>query len=191
MKSSKGVISKIICKLATIKFKNRLNSHGKNIHVSRLNTFEGLENVDVGNDFSSGDFLWLAAYSMYNNYKYTPKIVIGNNVKLSRNCHIGAIGEIQIGDNVLFGSNVLVSDHSHGETVLAEIPRVQMPLVSKGAIKIGNNVWIGDNVCILSNVTIGENSVIGANSVVTKDVPPNSLAVGVPAKVIKQLGEKI
>ena len=58
-------------------------------------------------------------------------------------------------------------------------------IVSKGKIVIGNNVWLGNNVCVMPGVTIGDGVVVGANSVVTKDVPPYCVAVGVPAKIIK------
>lgn len=56
-------------------------------------------------------------------------------------------------------------------------------------VKIGNDVWVGAGATILPGVTIGDGCVIGAGSVVTKDVPANSLAVGVPAKVVKRLNE--
>ena len=60
-------------------------------------------------------------------------------------------------------------------------------LISKGPVKIENNVWIGEGACILPNVTIGANSIVGANSVVTKSFPTNSIIGGVPAKLIKEI----
>ena len=65
---------------------------------------------------------------------------------------------------------------------------LKRPLVSKGGVVIGDNVWICDNVCILSGVTIGNGAVVAANAVVTHDVPPYTMVAGVPAKVIKSLG---
>ena len=62
-------------------------------------------------------------------------------------------------------------------------PRLRQ-LVSKGEVIIEDNVWIGNNVCILGGVRIGMGSIIGANTVVTKDIPPYSIAAGVPAKII-------
>jgi acetyltransferase-like isoleucine patch superfamily enzyme len=53
-------------------------------------------------------------------------------------------------------------------------------------VRVGNNVWIGYGACILRGVTVGDNSIIGTNSVVTKDVPPNSVVAGVPARVIRK-----
>jgi acetyltransferase-like isoleucine patch superfamily enzyme len=67
------------------------------------------------------------------------------------------------------------------------IPPTQRSLFSKGPVKIGNNVWLGNNVCVMPGVTIGDGAIIGANAVVTHDIPPYSVAGGIPAKVIKQL----
>ena len=66
------------------------------------------------------------------------------------------------------------------------IPPNERPIISKGKIKIGDNVWIGEKVTILAAVTIGEGAVIAANSVVTKNVAPYTVVAGVPAKVISK-----
>ena len=99
------------------------------------------------------------------------------------------INKIIIGDNVLTGTKVTITDNSHG--IFSEhdlfFPPELRTLQSDGPVIIEDNVWIGDKVTILPNVIIGRNSIIGANSVVTKNVPPNSVAVGIPAKVIKSL----
>lgn len=116
-------------------------------------------------------------------------------ISIGENCHFGegnfvtSALNINIGDNLLTGSNVLISDNSHGETSLPDItiPPIERELKCKGAIKIGTNVWIGSNVCLLSGVTIGDGAVIGANSVVTHDVPANCIVAGVPAKIIKEM----
>jgi len=103
--------------------------------------------------------------------------------------HIGCTNKIVIGDNVLIASRVYITDHSHGEVTIdaLNIPPNFRPIISKGPVIIEDNVWIGEGVCILSGVTIGKNAIIGANSVVTKNVSPNSVVGGVPARVIKQL----
>lgn len=182
------LFKKLANKIHSMIFRHKLLQHGKRVNVSCHNIFEGLRFVSIGDDFSSSDGLWLAAYKKYREYTYAPSVRIGNNVHFSRNCHIGAINKIIIEDNVLIGSNVLINDHAHGETILSESPRVQMPLISKGPIIIKKNTWLGDNVCVMPNVTIGENCIIGANTVVTKDVPPNSVVAGVPGHVIKTMG---
>lgn len=123
----------------------------------------------------------------YNVSKY--KIEIGNGVTINWDCHIGAINHVKIGNGVLIGSRVLITDHQHGEITsdaLRESPG-RRKLWSKGPVVIKDNVWIGEGVCIMPGVTIGENSIIGANAVVTKDIPANCVAAGNPARIIKSL----
>lgn len=125
----------------------------------------------------------------YNSSKY--KIEVGNGVSINWDCHIGAINKVKIGNGVLIGSKVLITDHQHGKINFEalKLPPEQRKLWSKGPVIIKDNVWIGEGVCVMPGVTIGENSIIGANSVVTKDIPANCVAAGVPAKVIKELRE--
>ncbi len=144
--------------------------------------------IRVGNCFTSGPGLRLEAWDEYKGNKYFPEIQIGNNVSLNYNVHIGAIKRISIGDNVLVGSNVVITDHSHGD-LSKEIAGTfkDQPLHSKGEVVIEENVWIGENVSVLPGVTIGRNTVVGANSVVTCDVPESVVVCGVPAEVKKRI----
>ena len=64
-----------------------------------------------------------------------------------------------------------------------DIPIVQQPLMSKGGVHIGNDVWLGANVIVNDGVTIGTGAIIGAGAVVTKEIPPSAIAMGVPAQV--------
>jgi len=88
------------------------------------------------------------------------------------------------------GSNILIIDHNHGNPRKLFPGRTfrEQPLVSKGPVKIGNNVWIGENVCILPGVCIGDNAVIGAGSIVISNVERNSISCGAPAELIKKIG---
>ena len=152
---------------------------------------QGFKNITIGKNFSSGKNFRIQAISKYCSFEYSPQIVIGDDVTINPNCQIVAVNKISIGNNVLLASNVFISDHSHGSIKFDDIatpPALRM-LESKGNISIGDNVWVGQNVSILPNVSIGRNSIIGANSVVTKDVPEYSIAVGIPAKVIKILSK--
>ncbi len=154
----------------------------KNYLIGINNTFSGLENVRIGYNFVSDDNLWLATYTKYGIYTYNPKIEIGNNVSISKNCHIGAINSIKIEDNVLIGSNVLIIDHSHGNGEISNTPVISQRLYSKLGIYIGKNVWIGDNAVLLPGTYLSDNCIVGANAVVNGKFEKNSLVVGVPAK---------
>ena len=80
-----------------------------------------------------------------------------------------------------------LEDHGDNSFEQLSIPPADRPLFIKGEVRIGNNVWIGRNVCIMPGVTIGDGAVIGANAVITHDIPPYSVAAGVPAKIIKKI----
>lgn len=129
----------------------------------------------------------------WNENENEPQIIFGNNCLIRRGSHITALNSIIIGDNLLTGTNVLITDNSHGKTDFESlrIPIRGKRIVSKGGVIIGNNVWLGNNVCVMPGVTIGNCVIIGANSVVTHDIPDYSVAVGIPAKVIKQYSSEI
>jgi acetyltransferase-like isoleucine patch superfamily enzyme len=143
----------------------------------------------IGKGFNCDQRLRLDAFDYFLGVKFTPELLIGDNVSIQKDCHIGVINKVVLGNNVLIASKVYISDHSHGKVIAEELncsPASRM-LFSKGPVIIGNNVWIGEGVVILPNVTIGENCIIGANSVVTKSFPENSVIGGNPARIIKTL----
>jgi len=161
---------------------------GENVIVQYPYLISGQQNIEIGDNFRALSQFRLQAITSYGNDKFNPSIHIGKNVSIESNCHIGAINEIIIEDNVMIASNVFISDHFHGKIIIDDLKIApdKRSLTSKGSIKIEKNVWIGDSVCIMPGVTIGENSVVGANAVVTKSIPANSIVAGIPAKVIKQ-----
>ena len=120
---------------------------------------------------------------------FSPSIIIGDDCLIGEYNHITACNKITIGDGLLTGRYVYIGDNSHGELSweFASVPPLQRPLISKGEVIIGKNVWIGDKATVLSGVQIGNNVIVAANSVVTKDVPSNTIVAGVPAIVVKQL----
>ena len=131
----------------------------------------------------------IECWERYIDQYFSPSLIIGNNCRIGEYTHITAINKIEIGDNLLTGRFVIITDHSHGDVSKfdAGIPPASRKLNSKGKVVIGNNVWLGDKVSVLSGVNIGDNVIVGANSVVTKNIPSNCVVAGIPAKIIKQL----
>lgn len=162
---------------------------GKNCHISYPAYFHGKNKIKLGDNIVIGRHSRIETYSPENNESNNPKIIIEDNVNINWYSHLGAINKIHIKQNVLIGSYVLITDHSHGTTSQLHQNPLSRGLVSPGPVIIEEDCWIGEKVSILPNVTIGHNSIIGANYVVTHDIPPYSVAVGCPAKVIKQLYE--
>jgi len=109
---------------------------------------------------------------------------VGRNVFVNQNCTFYDLGGLDIGDEVMIGPNVSLITSGH------PVPPAQRraSVVAK-PIVIEKNVWIGAGATIIGGVTIGENSVVAAGSVVTKDIPPNTLAGGAPAWVIRSIVE--
>lgn len=154
----------------------------------RADKLIGLQHISVGEHTELGRHIRLTVWQQPHTTA-TPSITIGKRCRIGDYSHITAINGITIGDDILTGSNVLITDNAHGLTHASQltIPPRQRPLVSKGKVAIGNRVWIGNNVCIMPGVTIGDGAVIAANSAVTSDIPPCCLAAGTPARVVKRM----
>ena len=149
----------------------------------------GEKQIVIGNSTHLGSHIVLGCWKQYGEQHFSPSIAIGNNCNIGEYNHITACNKITIGDGLLTGRFVYIGDNAHGGLSWeeAETPPIKRRLASKGEIKIGRNVWIGDKVTILGGVTIGDNVIVGANSVVTRDIPNNCVAVGMPAIVVRQL----
>lgn len=163
----------------------RFKSCGEKLSLASPVYMSDEKYMTIGRNFKAKPGLRMTCIGKYNKVRYTPELIIGDNVSVNYYCHIGCLNRIVIGDNVMMGSYVLIEDHAHGKEP-SETPVAQRELYSKGPIIIEDNVWIGDHACILAGVTIGRCSIIGANAVVTRDIPPYSVAVGAPAKVVKR-----
>ena len=112
------------------------------------------------------------------------RIRIGEGTFLNMNVMVAAHELVEIGDHCMFANGCFVTDANHRFDD-ADKPITWQGFTSKGPTRVGDNVWCGAHVVITSGVTVGERSVIGANSVVTQDIPPFSIAAGIPAKVLK------
>lgn len=120
------------------------------------------------------------------NFDYGKNIHVGDNFLANYNSTVLDIGEVNIGNNVWIGPNTDIYTVNHPLTASGRRKR----LAIAKPVKIGDDVWIGGKVTITPGVTIGSNVVIAAGAVVTKDIPSNSLAGGVPARIIKSLPEE-
>lgn len=155
--------------------------------------------IQIGPGTGFGDLLYLTAWDSFHCIddgkecvqSFTPSLIIGRDCHFGAFNHITCINRMQIGDRLLTGKWVTITDNGHGDTEKETLKKdpIRRPLFSKGPVVIGNNVWIGDKATILPNVTIGDGAVIAANSVVTKNVPAYSVVGGNPAKIIKLSAE--
>lgn len=170
----------------------KFNQYAEGMIITPPFSLKGSKYMHIGENFVAEKNLILECWDEYESINYTPELKIGKNAHLGENNHIGCINKVEIGDNLLTGRNVYITDHYHGKIDKDDICKepIKRNLYSKGVVQIGNNVWIGDNVAIMPNIKIGNNVIIGANAVVTKNVDAYKVIGGVPAKVIKDLREK-
>lgn len=110
-------------------------------------------------------------------------ITVGRDVFINAGCHFQDHGGVTIGDGCQIGHNVVFATLNHGLSPEDRQNTYPAPIV------LGRNVWVGSNATILQGVIIGDNAVIAAGAVVTKDVEPATIVGGVPAKVIRRIGE--
>lgn len=114
------------------------------------------------------------------------RISIGAGSFLNLNVMIAAVEQVEIGEHCMFANGCVVTDGDHR----FDDPDRPVPwqgFTTKGPVIIGDNVWFGAHAVVTSGVRIGRRCVIGANSVVTEDLPPFSIAAGVPARVLKTI----
>ncbi len=153
-------------------------------------TLMGAEGISVGDDtlISPGSILaaspewdWAAGDS--------PLVVIGSRVWAARGLSVVAHRRVEIGDDVWFGPDVYITDASHDMALDPDDPArpIGRRMEAARPVRIGDGSWIGTGVVICPGVTIGERVAVGANSVVAHDLPDNCVAVGAPAKVVREL----
>jgi acetyltransferase-like isoleucine patch superfamily enzyme len=144
--------------------------------------------IYLGNSVSLGKDVWLnIPYEASEPVLNSPLLRIGDGTKIGRRCMITALQCVEIGNNVLLGPGVFISDHSHefGDDTK---PIKDQGVTEPGKVIIEEGCWFGYHSAVLTHkgreLRIGRNSVIGANALVTKSFPPNSVLVGNPARNI-------
>lgn len=108
---------------------------------------------------------------------------IGDRCLVNFGTSIVAVSRVSIGDRTLIGPHCMIMDTAFHEVD----PERRLEPPDPQPVTIGANVWLGARVIVLPGVTIGDDSVVGIGSVVTDDIPPRSVAVGVPARVVRSL----
>jgi len=111
-------------------------------------------------------------------------LYIDEGASIHPRCQVNAYhASIHIGKNVMLAPFCALYSYNHG--LRPDLPIIEQPLESRGSITIGDGSWLGVGVIVTSGVTIGEGAAVGAGSVVTRDVPPNTIVVGNPARIVK------
>src|SRR5579875_875920 len=137
----------------------------KGFEIGASSHIRGLSCMQIGDNFRAGDGLWLEAVTVLGSQRFTPRIVIGDNVSVSRWSHIAATHYVEIGPGTLIGSKVIITDHNHGQyggngphSCPSEAPVARL-LDHDRSVIIGKNVWIGDGAVIMPGVRIGDGAV--------------------------------
>lgn len=177
--------------LEKIQFKNS----PRNVNFGIIGQIRCPECICVGENTGFDNWIFLTAWDASHSIVEGKETIqrLQPDMQIGKECHFGAFNHITcsnkvyIGNRLLTGKWVTITDNSHGTTDIGTllIDPIKRPIFSKGPVIIGDNVWIGDKATILPGVTIGDGAVIAANSVVTKDVPAYCVAAGNPARIIK------
>jgi acetyltransferase-like isoleucine patch superfamily enzyme len=205
------LIRRIVIKLGVLiqKYNNEIGkgslpkfgNNPKNLTIELPRRIINPERIYFGNNVSLGPGSFLIAMTHYPPkmmqdseapafvQKFNSKISIGNRVTSTADLQIAAHKEITIEDDVMFASNINITDGLHGYENASK-PYKYQNMFKIAPITIKRGCWIGQNVVILPGVTIGELAIGGANSLVTENIPDRCIAVGSPAKIIKKWDKK-
>lgn len=164
-------------------YRREFNGAGKNVLIGKSLFLKGGQHIIIGDDLFIDNYCTLTAWDSYGAERFCPEIVIGDKCHIGEYNHITATNKIIIGEGLLTGRWVTITDNSHGKTDYTSMqkPPIKRGIYSKGPVIIGKNVWIGDKATILPGVTIGDGVIVAANAVVTKDIPPYCVVAGNPA----------
>jgi len=179
------IIQKITLKIQKIIFllfySRSFKSIGKRSTLVFPFKINGAKFVSIGKKVHINEGAWIMALK---NSKKDPVINIGDGSYIGRFVHIVSVNKIEICDNVAMADKVYITDNAHNYEDINTLMKEQ-EILDFGPVVIGENTWLGENACIMG-ASIGKHCVIGVNAVVTTDIPDYSIAVGSPARVIKQ-----
>ena len=166
--------------------KNKLifGHYGRNVYIHPGVKIVRPQFISIGDNVRIGKYTDIYVHPERRDSKELI-LKIENGVHIGNYNIIGVRNSVVLEENALLGPRVIIADHSH------RYENVKMPVKSQavtegGPVRIERDCWIGANVFVFPNVTIGRHAVIGANSIVNRNIPPYSVAVGAPARVIKR-----
>lgn len=177
------MVNKVIAKLKSLfLYPFQFKHFGKKSRIDKPLRIEGKRFIEIEDHVYVQPYTWLACQPLTccNN----PTLKLGEGTVIGNFNHIYATQSIVIENYVLTADKVYISDNLHGYDN-PEIPILQQPIRQIGEVRIGEGSWLGENVCVIG-ASVGKHCTIGANSVVTHDIPDYCVAVGAPARVIKQ-----
>jgi acetyltransferase-like isoleucine patch superfamily enzyme len=140
--------------------------------------------IEIGDDVLIHEGAMFSVVEHHNGRDHDPHLRIGSGTNIGAGIWFSCVGSIDIGENVLMSHNILIADSYH-EYEDPDTPIMRQPMAPPEPVRVGPGSFVGPHVAILAGVTIGENSFIAANAVVTKSVPPKSVVVGNPSRVIR------
>ncbi len=155
---------------------------GPGSDIERPDNIAGVRSIWIG---ASVRIWWRARIEAMCDPTNTRCVVIGDNTVIHPYIHIGAVQSVEIGRGVLIAARTYITDHDH-DFLDPMDPPISNGRLLVSPVHIGDYVWLGEGVMILKGVHIGARSIIGAGSIVTRSIPPHSIAVGAPARVIKR-----
>jgi acetyltransferase-like isoleucine patch superfamily enzyme len=147
---------------------------------------EGARFTSIGDDVIINENAWLSVVAAVEGV--TPRFIVGDGTRIDRLLHIACVGDIEIGRKVLMAERVLIEDTYH-EYQDVTTPVIDQPMAPPMAVRIGDGAFLGIGVVIRHGVTVGENAYVGAGAVVTRDVPPRTVVVGNPARILRVWNE--
>ncbi len=166
--------------------KCRFGTFGLHSTIQSPLRIDGGRNIKISDHVTIQYKTWLGALPLTG--EGSAELVIEEGSVIGNFNHFFATKSIIIHKKVLTADKVFISDNLH-DYKDANTPILDQPIVQNGILEVGEGTWLGENVCVLG-ACIGKHCVIGANSVVTKDIPDYSVAVGIPAKVIKKYNKE-
>jgi len=179
--------------VTNLKNRFRFAEYGRDVYIHPKASISRPKYMAVGDSCRIGPYASIYLHPL-DKEQTGPLLTMGNGVFVGMRAVISVHYRVELRDNVLLGTNVLIADAHHQYEDIT-IPIRKAGMTQKSFVVIEEDTWIGSNSCIFRGVTVGKHSVVGANSVVNTDVQPYSVVVGSPARLVRrydtQLGKWI